>query len=494
MSRAPGPSGEGVASARRPAAPDVLPRDADRAGSTGDPPEPRSGGAGPVSGGAGSAAGPGPGDPVQPAGARWRVLLSTSVCYLCYYTGRQNFGWAIPGLRRDLGLTNTHLGWVSGVGLGCYAAGQLVTGPAGDRLGGRLLVVWGAVLSCLLNWATSFGRGLWGVLLPWALNGVAQSMGYAPGTRLIADWWGAGERGFAFGVFNVAAGSSSLLTFATAMLVLTWFDWPWVFRLPVLLMPLGALVLYLGAREHPEGAGRPAPAACGPGRGGLSGRERSGAAAWGRPGPVPVTPAARPGLRGRRFALACLGFGFGNWARLGLLVWAPSHYLGAGSRAEAAGAVVTLTLPLGMALGALAAGLWADRLGPGGSAPLVARLALAAGAVLAGVALIPRDAALVGMLALGLSGFLLFGAIAVYTVMAAELAGGAAIATGVGIMNATGYVVAALGDPAIGFALDRTGRTETLFLVAAAACGLSAGCASMVARDGARARRTECSI
>ena len=140
------------------------------------------------------------------------MLLLTSFCYLFYYTGRQNFGWAIKGIRDDLHLTNTQIGWISGTGLAFYGLGQIVSGHWGDRFGGRWLVTLGAFLSCGLNWATSFGRSFWLLVLPWAANGFAQSMGFAPASRLIANWWGPRERGRAFGIFTFAAGFSSVLT------------------------------------------------------------------------------------------------------------------------------------------------------------------------------------------------------------------------------------------------------------------------------------------
>jgi hypothetical protein len=71
------------------------------------------------------------------------VLLATSACYLVYYTGRQNLGWAIPGLRAELGLTATEIGWISGAGLVLYGVGQLVSGHVADRAGGRRLVALG---------------------------------------------------------------------------------------------------------------------------------------------------------------------------------------------------------------------------------------------------------------------------------------------------------------------------------------------------------------
>lgn len=31
--------------------------------------------------------------------AQWRMLLAAMFCYLFFYTGRQTFGFAIPGIR-----------------------------------------------------------------------------------------------------------------------------------------------------------------------------------------------------------------------------------------------------------------------------------------------------------------------------------------------------------------------------------------------------------
>ncbi len=37
--------------------------------------------------------------------AQWRTLGAVMFCYFFYYTGRQTFGFAIPGLEAELGLT-----------------------------------------------------------------------------------------------------------------------------------------------------------------------------------------------------------------------------------------------------------------------------------------------------------------------------------------------------------------------------------------------------
>src|SRR5262245_41342390 len=121
---------------------------------------------------------------------KWVALLGVSFCYLFYYTGRQTFGFAIPGIQKELGLSKEMLGWVSAAMLWAYALGQSVNGNLGDKWGGRAMMLAGAVLSFAANWTTSLATGFVGLLLAWGLNGYFQAMGFAPGSRLLSNWWG----------------------------------------------------------------------------------------------------------------------------------------------------------------------------------------------------------------------------------------------------------------------------------------------------------------
>jgi OPA family glycerol-3-phosphate transporter-like MFS transporter len=406
------------------------------------------------------------------------VLLATSACYLVYYTGRQNLGWAIPGLRAELGLSATEIGWISGAGLTLYGAGQLVSGHIADRAGGRRLVALGAVTSCVLNWSTSFGGGFWSLAIPWALNGYAQSLGFAPASRLIAAWWAPRERGRAFGVFNFAAGFSSVITFATAALVLAWLSWRWVLRLPVLLLLVGAAVVWLFARDRPEELGLPPR--------GEDGEPGSPLHPGRAAGEVTASLGARlrAAFANRAFLFASLGFGFANWARLGLLVWVPSHLLTTGSGVSAGVAWIPLALPVGMALGALAGGYVVDRFLAGNHPRLIVLSLLLAAGVTVALLAAPPDGRSLGLLFA--AGVLIFGPFPSFTVLGAELLGQEAVGAGVGFMNGVGYGTAALGDVVMGAVIDGTGWTGAVFAVAASACVLGAIATALA---GATARR-----
>lgn len=404
--------------------------------------------------------------------AQWRVLLWTSFCYLFYYVGRQNFGWAIAGMKEDLHLTNTQIGWISGTALLCYGVGQIVSGHLGDRFGGRRMVTLGAILSCFFNWVTSFAQGFWTLMIPWWVNNGVQSLGFAPASRLITNWWGPRERGKAFGIFNFAAGFSSVLAFTLSILVLRSLSWVWVFRLPVLLMPMAALAFFCLVRDRPEAMGFTMP---GGGPDGAADARRDGRQ---------ISPAerSRQVLRNRRFVIASLGFGFDNWARLGLLVWVPVHFLGVGGKEAPASVWITLSLPVGMALGALAAGYLADRFFHGDHPRLSALFLTLASMAMLTLFLVPRGGRGFWIALLFLAGFFVFGPAASFSALCAELLDLRVMGTGIGFMNAVGYGTAALGDLVIGVVLDATGRTESIFLVTATVCLLGALCSLSVRR------------
>ncbi len=146
--------------------------------------------------------------------SQWRVLCSLMFCYLFYYLGRHNYGWAFPYMEAELGLTYSQLGVFSMVLLLCYGMGQFINGNLGDKFGGRKMMAMGGLFSVLFNWITSMATSFWSLLVPWAANGYAQSMGWAPGSRMLSNWWGHSERGKAFGFYVFSAGCSGVLVFA----------------------------------------------------------------------------------------------------------------------------------------------------------------------------------------------------------------------------------------------------------------------------------------
>lgn len=400
------------------------------------------------------------------------MLLAVMGCYLFYYTGRQNFGFINQALREDLDLSAGDVGTIGGGMLLAYGVGQAVNGGLADRFGARRMMTFGAVASAALNWAASFAGGFYLLLVCWTANGYAQSFGWAPGSKLIAEWWGRHERGRAFGFYTLAAGFSSVLTFALCLSVLHFFDWRWVLRLPVLLLMLAGLVFYRVARDRPQDLGfAPLPA-------------DDDGDALDRSVAEQETAVERYAsvLTNARFLVACAALGLESVARYGLLFWVPAHYLGESWKQQPGAAWITLALPIGMALGAVTSGQISDRLfGGNRSRPIGLWLTLAAGVVLA-LWIVPREQTALGLILLFLAGFLVYGPQACFWALCPDLLGRARAGTGVGVMDAFAYGFAALGEVVIGRAIDEYGGTAIMFPIVAGCCAVAAVIVQFVRR------------
>jgi OPA family glycerol-3-phosphate transporter-like MFS transporter len=417
------------------------------------------------------------------------MLLATMFCYLFYYTGRQTFGFAIYFIEQELGLSKTTLGYFGTSLLWAYAIGQAINGNLGDKYGGRLMMSLGAVLSCGFNWVVSFGVGFWSLFVPWTGNGFVQSMGWAPGSRVLSNWWGHHERGKAFGFFMFAAGMSSILAFVTPLVVLKTLglDWRWIFRLPVLLLLIGGVVYYLIVRDRPEDLGYDSP------------HDDSAEDVKEAENREPVAEAIdgdhacdtaetslqryKAALSNWRFMAASIAIGFQSSARYGLLIWVPVHFFGRDWK-ESGAVWISVALPVGMALGAVTGGWISDRVFHSVRWKLISSFMTLAAIVSMIMFFLPRGHS-AGIVTLFLCGFFAYGSQSAFWALCPDLLTHKCAGTGVGIMDFFAYLFAGLVspligrmiesstvfDPATGTAVD---NTALVFPVVAAACIVSA--------------------
>jgi OPA family glycerol-3-phosphate transporter-like MFS transporter len=411
--------------------------------------------------------------------AQWRMLSAAMFCYLFFYTGRQTFGFAIPGIQAEFGVSKEALGWVSAALLWCYAIGQAINGNIGDKLGGRRVMSAGAILSCMTNWAVSFSTSVFGLGVLWASNGYFQSMGWAPGSRLLSNWFGKHERGKVFGFYVFAAGMASVLSFVTSIVVVhtLQLDWRWIFRLPVLLMLVGGIAFYLIARERPEDMGFKSPheVADEDGSASVADDETS----WERYKGV---------LSNWRLLLGGLAIGFQNSARYGLLIWVPVHFFNGGGSGEAASSSIidarwiSVALPVGMAIGAATNGWVSDNVfGSKRYLAIVLYMVLATVTSLY-MYTIPASEVYLGLITLFLCGFFVYGPQSSFWALCPDLVGHKRAGTAVGIMNFLAYLFAGLGEPLIGRFMDAHSDTSLVFPIVASASAASATVALFIRR------------
>ncbi|MBH3427151.1 MFS transporter [Pseudomonas alkylphenolica] len=413
--------------------------------------------------------------------AQWRMLLAAMFCYLFFYTGRQTFGFAIPGMQAEFGLTKETLGWISAAMLWAYAIGQAINGNLADKYGGRKIMSLGAVLSCAANWVTSFASGFASLILPWGINGYFQALGWAPGSRLISNWWGVSERGKVYGFYVFAAGCASVLSYVTSVVVLEvlHLEWRWIFRLPVLLMLAGGILFFFIARERPQDLGFEPLEDTGVANAADKAQEVDA-------GEVESSlQRYKAVLKNLRLVIAAISLGFQNAARYGLIVWVPVHFLGADWKRGGDGWIdpkwITVALPVGMAVGALSNGWVSDKLF-GSKRYLAIMLYMVLGAAVSlWMWSLPAHST-IGLVALFLCGFFVYGPASSFWALCPDLVGAKRAGTATGVMNFASYLFAGLAEPLIGSMLDSTGNTSLIFVMVATACICSAVVALFVRR------------
>ena len=381
---------------------------------------------------------------------QWLMLLVTMFCYLFFYTGRHNFGWAVKDMAVELDISYTMIGWISASMLIGYAVGQLINGNLADRFGARTMVPLGAFLSIGANIGISYANDVTLILVLWTLNGYFQSMAWAPGGKLIANWWRPEERGKAFGFYTMAAGSSSAVTYLVSVTLLQQEQtWRYLFRLPVLLLLVAAIIFAIVARNKPSDKGYPDFVE-------ENENENDEKTSWWERYKVV--------LSNRKFLIASLAIGFQSMARYGLIFWVPVHFLGQDWKSDPNSLWAPVLMPVGMAVGALVFGSLSDTVFKG-NRPRSIAVGMSASAIIALLVYFNHSSnvMLTGVL-MFCSGFFTYGVQANFWPMSPDLLGRKYMGTGIGIMNMSAYLFAALGEPILGKIIDVTKDTASVFV------------------------------
>lgn len=380
------------------------------------------------------------------------MLFITMFCYLFFYTGRHNFGWATKAMREDLGISYTFIGWISFAMLIGYSLGQFINGNLADRFNPKYLVPIGAYLSIACNLGISFTHSPYVILVLWFLNGYFQSMAWAPGGKIIANWFKTEEQNKAFGLYTMAAGFSSAVTFAISIYITSLhLDWRMLFRLPVLLLLVSATVFLLFIKASPNPVERKSK--------GFNFPE--------------IKKSYKEVLSNKKFRLVCLSFGLESMARYGLIFWVPVHFLGDNWKEDPSLIWVTFLLPLGMAFGAFSFGQLSTSLFKSNYKAVVFGMLICCGLCFLLYFLHNANLFLLGFLLIT-CGFFVYGPQANFWALCPQIMGKERTGTAIGTMNMCGYLFAALGEPLLGFIIEKTGYTKFLFLVIAVICSLSA--------------------
>ena len=158
-----------------------------------------------------------------PKSPRLRRVQITSLVLLVLigainYIDRATLAIANPLIREELGLSVADMGLLLSAFLGAYALAQLPAGLIVDRFGPRLVLALSLAIWSLAQMVGGFVRGFGQFFTTRAALGIGEAPQFPANVRVVCDWFGKSERGFATGVWNSAstlgtAISAPLLTF-----------------------------------------------------------------------------------------------------------------------------------------------------------------------------------------------------------------------------------------------------------------------------------------
>jgi sugar phosphate permease len=242
-------------------------------------------------------------------------------------------------------------------------------------------------------------------------------------------------------------------------------DWRWIFRLSVLFMLFGAVVMFLTVRERPEDLGLARPADDSP-------DEETNAGAASEASLLRY----RAVLSNWRLYAAGLSIGFQNAARYALLVWIPVHFLGPNWKSASSvidPTWITVALPIGMALGASTNSWMSDIVFQSRRYKAIITYMILAAIIAIAMEFVPHGS-LLGIFGLFLCGFFVFGPASSFWALCPDIFGRRLSGTATGVLNFISYACAGLGEPLIGRFMDQTGNTSIIFPIVAGLCICSA--------------------
>ena len=188
---------------------------------------------------------------------RWRILESTFIGYTSFYFVRNNLPVVSKEMGQALHYSKGQIGDMLAMTAIAYGVGKFLMGAWSDRSNPRYFMPAGLVLTALCNFlfgaVSSFGLHV----ALWTLNGLAQSMGWAPCGRSLGHWYSTRERGTVFSFWNLSLNVGGGLTGLIAAYSTAWLGWRWAFFVPGILALLCAVYLVLRLRDTPQSVGLP---------------------------------------------------------------------------------------------------------------------------------------------------------------------------------------------------------------------------------------------
>jgi sugar phosphate permease len=183
---------------------------------------------------------------------RWLIFFILSLIYILVYFYRVSLAVVASDLSRELSLTPSDLGRLSGILFYVYALAQLPLGPLIDRLGGRLVISTCGILTTAGGFLFASATSLETAMAARVLIGIGTASVLMATFTIFSHWFSKQEFGRVSG-FMVAVGNIGNLagTVPLAMAVGA-FGWRSSFTVIAVLQGIVTALVYITVRNRPS--------------------------------------------------------------------------------------------------------------------------------------------------------------------------------------------------------------------------------------------------
>ena len=354
-----------------------------------------------------------------------------------------------------------------------YASGQFINGQIGSRFGARRMMAIGVAVIGIANVLFAHTNSYAMMLVLWAINGYAQSIGWPLVVQTMANWFRVGRRGTMMGLISTCYQAGNVSAWLLSGWLVSEYGWRMAFIVPGLAMIPMLLVVILGLRDQPEDAGLPHI------------RDDEGDEGDEEGAPVEVWSVWRiikVTLSSKVLWILALSYFCFNAVRYAFMNWGIQYFADFHGQEVKNSAFMAIVFPLIGSLGAISSGWASDRFFQSRRAPVCAIMLL----VLAGVCLafipVAKGDVLIATLLLATAGFMIYGPDAILTGAATiDFAHPKAAASATGFIMATGNFGSALVSGfGVGYLLDLGKGDWTVVFIALSVLSVMASLMSML--------------
>ncbi len=169
---------------------------------------------------------------------RWVICALLFFATTINYVDRAVLGVLAPTLRTEIGWTDQHYGYITGIFTLAYAVGYLFAGWLIDKIGTRIgyvlyLAIWSIAAAAHGLARSAFDFGLARLFL-----GIGESGNFPAALKTVAEWFPKKERALATGIFNAGTNVGAVV----APAVVPWIALHWHWQAAFVITGLAGLV------------------------------------------------------------------------------------------------------------------------------------------------------------------------------------------------------------------------------------------------------------